>query len=298
MRIIRVNQEICTGCGQCISQCSSRLLSFSEKEERSKNSKKLIFKDPTNSCSLCGHCLAVCPTEAIEYEKGDPCFTSAAILDPKHYSYDNILEILRARRSIRQYHAKPVSREDIKAILEAMRYAPSASNEQNWEYLILTDSKQIQEFSQKVLNIIRLTYKLISNSLINTLFLWGPTRKLARDPSFLFSMKNLLNRADRGEDPIFFKAPCIILLHSPAYGNLAGNDAGIALTHGMLAARSLGLGTCWIGIAQETMQRIGKFNRWLGIPKGRTVWGMITLGHPKESFQRAPPREPLRIVWK
>ena len=298
MRIIGVNQEKCTGCGQCLSQCSSGLLSFPENPDDSKNPKKMIFRDPTNSCSLCGHCLAVCPVEAINYENGDPCLTSSAIKDRKHYSYDNILEILRGRRSIRQYHDKLVPREEIAAILEAMRYAPSASNEQNWEYIILTDPTRIQEFSQKVVSMISFTYKLVSNPIINTLFLWGSTRKLARDPSFLYSMKNLLNRAECGDDPIFFKAPCVIILHSPTYGNLAGCDAGIALTHGMLAARSRGLGTCWIGIAQEAMQRIGKFNRWLGIPKKRKVWGMFTLGYPKETFQRAPPRESLRVIWK
>ncbi|MHA1620177.1 MAG: nitroreductase family protein [Promethearchaeota archaeon] len=297
MKIQAVDSEKCIKCGFCVLDCPSSL--FSEKPKKSDNEDiEIIFSDPFNSCIACGHCLAICPTDAIEYEDADPCFSASGISNPQEVSYQQLLTMVRARRSIRHFKNQPIPKEEIKNILEAMRYAPSASNEQNWEFLVLTNAEYIQEFSDKITKLIGLTYKLLSVKLITKLFIWGQNRKLMQDPSFLLSMKRLLDRVERGEDPIFFKAPCVIVLHSPNYGNLAGCDAGISLTHGMLAAQARGLGSCWIGIAQETIQRVPKIKRWLNIPKGRTIWGILALGSPDVKYKRAPPRNPLKTKWK
>ncbi|MHA1738548.1 MAG: nitroreductase family protein, partial [Candidatus Heimdallarchaeota archaeon] len=49
------------------------------------------------------------------------------------------LELLKTRRSIRKYRSTPVEKEKIEKCLEAARWAPSASNKQPWEFLIVTD---------------------------------------------------------------------------------------------------------------------------------------------------------------
>jgi nitroreductase len=49
----------------------------------------------------------------------------------------DILEVIRTRRSIRQYTQEPVSEEDINKILEAGRWAPSANNSQPWKFIVL-----------------------------------------------------------------------------------------------------------------------------------------------------------------
>jgi nitroreductase len=49
----------------------------------------------------------------------------------------DILEVIRTRRSIRQYTQDPISEEDISKILEAGRWAPSASNSQPWKFIVL-----------------------------------------------------------------------------------------------------------------------------------------------------------------
>ena len=52
---------------------------------------------------------------------------------------DDVLNLLKSRRSIRKYKDKPVEEEKIQKCLEAARWAPSASNKQPWEFLIVTD---------------------------------------------------------------------------------------------------------------------------------------------------------------
>ncbi|MHA1743437.1 MAG: nitroreductase family protein, partial [Candidatus Heimdallarchaeota archaeon] len=97
---------------------------------------------------------------------------------------------------------------------------------------------------------------------------------------------------------IFFNAPCVILHYSRDYPNgLADNDAGIALTYGMLAAQSLGLGSCWIGFAQIRLQKKRKLQKHFAIPKGYKVRGVLILGYPAVRYLRAPPRRPLRVRW-
>ena len=52
---------------------------------------------------------------------------------------DDALNLLKTRRSIRKYKNTPVEKEKIQKCLEAARWAPSASNKQPWEFLIVTD---------------------------------------------------------------------------------------------------------------------------------------------------------------
>ncbi len=296
MLITGIDDEKCIACGECLTECAPSLFTRVEVEKGS-NENPIRYADPYDACSRCGHCLAVCPTNAISYSGADPCFESEGLKKPEDVPYERVMELLRARRSTRQFKDKSVPKEEIEAVLEAMRYAPSASNEQNWEYMVFTDPEQIQTFSKKVTDVIGTTYKLVSNKIIASL-IPGNTGKMVRDPSFLYSMERLVTKANNGLDPIFFKAPVVIVLHSPIYGNLAGCDSGIALTHGMLAAQARGLGTCWIGIAQETVQRVKKLGKWLGIPKKRQIWGVMILGYSKAHFKRAPPRNALNVQWK
>ncbi|MDQ2887675.1 MAG: nitroreductase family protein [Chloroflexota bacterium] len=51
---------------------------------------------------------------------------------------DDLATLLRSRRSVRKYQARPVSREQIEQILEAARWAPSPHGRQPWRFVVLT----------------------------------------------------------------------------------------------------------------------------------------------------------------
>ena len=53
----------------------------------------------------------------------------------------DVLELLKSRRSIRKYKTAPVEKEKIQNCLEAAQWAPSASNKQPWEFMIVKDDK-------------------------------------------------------------------------------------------------------------------------------------------------------------
>ncbi len=51
----------------------------------------------------------------------------------------DVLEAIRRRRSIRKYTDQPVPKESLETLLDAARWAPTASNQQRWRFLVVTD---------------------------------------------------------------------------------------------------------------------------------------------------------------
>jgi nitroreductase len=56
----------------------------------------------------------------------------------------NAIEALRSRRSIRTYTDRPVEREIIEEIVDCARLAPTAMNDQPWDFIVLTKKEDLQ----------------------------------------------------------------------------------------------------------------------------------------------------------
>ncbi len=56
-------------------------------------------------------------------------------------------DALRARRNVRTYTDQPIDAADLDRILEAGRRAPSASNRQKWDFIVVTDRDQLAELA-------------------------------------------------------------------------------------------------------------------------------------------------------
>ena len=54
----------------------------------------------------------------------------------------NVMEAIKARRSIRKYKPEPISREDLLRLLEAARLAPSGGNRQPWRFIVVIDPER------------------------------------------------------------------------------------------------------------------------------------------------------------
>jgi nitroreductase len=94
---------------------------------------------------------------------------------------------------------------------------------------------------------------------------------------------------------IFYHAPVLIVISTTTETPCAIEDCSLAAANLMLAARAAGLGTCWIGFAQN----------WLATPKGKAALELpasyrpvapIILGHPKSTPAPVARREP-EIRW-
>ncbi len=56
-----------------------------------------------------------------------------------------VLRTIRQRRTVRRYRTDSVPREDLMAILDAARYAPTAANQQPWRFLVVQDRQKLEE---------------------------------------------------------------------------------------------------------------------------------------------------------
>jgi nitroreductase len=155
-------------------------------------------------------------------------------------------EILQARRSVRGYISQPVKEEDIKAITEAARVAPSACNSQTWRFIAVTDRALIQKIAQEGMR------PVVRNAWIESA------------PLIIVGCSQLDLVANRVGS----------LVTGIEYYQI---DLGIAMEHMVLKATELGLGTCWIGWFNEK-----KIKKILDIPQAIKVLALLTIGSSKE----------------
>ncbi|MHA1508747.1 MAG: nitroreductase family protein [Promethearchaeota archaeon] len=64
---------------------------------------------------------------------------------------EDFLEFIKDRRSIRSFQDKLVPDNEIHMILEAGRWAPSASNKQPWEFYVIRDKEILKEISKNAI---------------------------------------------------------------------------------------------------------------------------------------------------
>jgi nitroreductase len=63
---------------------------------------------------------------------------------------EKLLEFLKERRSIRLFHDKPIKEKELKMILEAARWAPSASNRQPWEFIVIKNKEILVKLAKNM----------------------------------------------------------------------------------------------------------------------------------------------------
>ena len=142
MPVIKINPDICQRCFTCTETCP--MLIFAKKD---KESIPDILNDNLQFCLICGHCMAICPKGAIthdSYPPGSIIPVNREILP----SSDQVIEMLRTRRSIREFKDKPVERDLIERIINVARCAPSDHNRQDTEYIVVQERSTLDKIVQ------------------------------------------------------------------------------------------------------------------------------------------------------
>ncbi|MHA2289455.1 MAG: nitroreductase family protein [Promethearchaeota archaeon] len=261
MPILGIDYEKCNKCQICVRTCP-RYFSFDNEQD------KIIFEDSQNECNLCGRCIAMCPTDAILYENIGDVLAFEEAQDPSALiQYETLHKFMSAKRSVRGYKNKKVPRSVMEQILNSMKNAPTGANVRTLECTIISDKNVIKKISDSVMD------ALIATN--NPRYAEGA--KKARDVGF---------------DTIFYHAPHVMIVHSTNPGD--EKNSTIALTYGMLSAQSLGLGSCWIGLASGVLKVNKELRENIAGIKGN-VWGVIIIGYPAQKFYRVPPRPSLKI---
>lgn len=196
-------------------------------------------------------------------------------------TYDELMQIVRGRRSVHSYKDEPVDREDVLKVMEAARWAPSSLNRQGWKFLVYEDRDFIWKLAAEVG--VALRHRAAGVPRIK------PER-----------LKDVIEYATA-----FARAPClIVVLHQPApfsqgdlLSDVPGADqvygeplsAAMAVENMLLAARALKLGTC-VMTAPLLVREV--FEALPERPQGFEITCLVSLGHPLD-FPPAPERKGL-----
>ncbi len=183
----------------------------------------------------------------------------------------DVMEAIRKRRSIRRYQDKEVPQEVIREVLEAARLAPSGSNLQTWKFKVVTDAetrKALREaaFGQKLVE--RAPVVIVACADL-TAFSDLPRRvmELLRARAVRPNMEMALyylrrDKGDEMEERNLISA-CV--------------NVSIAVQNMVLAATSLGLGTCWVRAFRPE-----KVAELLGLPPEYPPLFLLTMGYARE----------------
>ncbi|MDO4558857.1 MAG: nitroreductase family protein, partial [Planctomycetia bacterium] len=213
-----VNRKICTHCSACVRHCVGGVLELQD-------SWPVVVNE--DRCIRCQHCLAICPVGAISIFGRDPV---ASRTDRSFPTPDQMENLLRWRRSCRDYRHENVNREILDRLLAAMAWVPTGVNDHRLHFSVVDDvtvmDRLRDEFSGIVLRSIR----------EKTL------------PASLASFSGMESSLELKVDPIFRTAPHLILVSTPPDAPCAATDPTIALSQFELLAQSFGLGTTWAGL--------------------------------------------------
>ena len=183
----------------------------------------------------------------------------------------DLKDAIYTRRAVREYAAKPVDEATIRKLVGAAVQAPSAVNTQAWSFVVVRDSALLDRISAQ-----------------------AKAHMLSTTPAGLLShhFQDILNDAKFN---IFYRAPVLILICSTEAGPWAVENCALAAENLMLAARGEGLGSCWIGFAQNWLATAaGKAA--LDLPANCVPVAPIIVGHPK-AFPPPIPRKEPQIRW-
>jgi nitroreductase len=199
-----------------------------------------------------------------------------------------LLNLLKTRRSIREFKEKPVGRDIIDKILAAASTAPMGIPPSDVNVLILDSPEKVRKFSEdycKYLESIRwfvskwfLTIMRPFVGKSNSELFQGFIRPLFQ--IYIGSMK-------KGEDLVTYDAPLAMYFYGSPYCDPA--DPLIAATYAMIAGEPLGLGTCMLGGIHPLIQygKKGKeFREKHGIKSASREGLFVIFGYPKVKYRK------------
>ena len=281
MATIDINPDLCKRCFTCTEVCP--ILIF---DKRDKESTPDILDDNLQFCLLCGHCVAICPAGAITHDS----FPPDSIVPAKREvlpSTEQVIEMLRIRRSIREFKDKPVERDLIERVIDVARCAPSDHNRQSTEYVVVQDRSTLNE-------IVKLSAAYYEN-LVE--MLQGTTAQGGEKPAFLLELEGFVDILRSGKDLILCDAPLFIAFHAEESFGFPAENANIALCYTMLAGMSLGLGSFYTGFVTMACKSDRAIPQLLSLPDNHQIYGGIAMGYPKFQYKNWIERKPPKAKW-
>ena len=189
---------------------------------------------------------------------------------------EELLELMRTRRSIRRYKDKDVPDELLEKIMEAGRWAPSGDNGQAWRFIVVRDYETKKAMSRIATEGSgrRFTAEFFTGRMEERFEGLKDEKKKAR----------IYQKLRSGEVSSFLvDAPVIIVVC--AYLDVwdVPYDVALATQNMQLMAHALGLGTCVVVAPICDIIDEVETSKLLKVPHGYKVALPLAVGYPDEN---------------
>lgn len=174
-----------------------------------------------------------------------------------------VMEVIMSRRSIRDYKSEAVDREQMAKVIECGIYAPSAMNQQPWAVRVVDDKE----------------------------FLDGVTAIAVEKMPQLKEQEGFRN--------FFRNAPTVAFIACPVESYSGEYDCGLLSENMMLAAWSMGIGSCCLGSVVPVMnsEEAKPYMERLNLPEGYKLLVAIAFGYPEGERPTAPERDSSKAYY-
>lgn len=282
---ITVNRETCTVCGLCTNVCKSGPLYMEHGGLKADPGRGL-------GCIACGQCMMVCPSGSITVS--GRCLSGDDIreLPPQESrtAYEQLSSLMLSRRSVRNFRSREIEQADIRKIIDAASTAPMGIPPSEVELLVLNGAEKMAAFTEDIMRLIERSSRVLSRPVLSVLRPFMKKETFEQMVSFIVPLMNELKQGwNEGTDLLFYNAPLGIYFHTSPYAEKS--DSVIAATYAMLAAESLGLGSCMIGTVAPLLTRAKDIKEKYGIPVRNNQGIMVIFGYPAVRYKRAVRRD-------
>jgi len=212
----------------------------------------------------------------------------------------DFFNFLSSRRSIRNFQDKPVPKEMLQRMIDAVTLAPMGFPPHKVEVTVVQNRTVIKKALPHLMKLYGDLNKWIKNPLVHFFMkrkMNQETFNTIKNHVVPAMEKGLPEMKEKGRDIFTRGAPALILFHAPRDSENHTEDSHIAVTYGLLAAHALGLGASAIGLIAPAVERNRDLRKMFQIPKENEVLASMIVGYPKLSFKRGIKRELARVSW-
>ena len=204
----------------------------------------------------------VCLCAAAGCTSSSPKINASASADSSDNRSEAVISTIMERRSIRKYKPQPVSRDTMQTILKCGINAPNGMNKQSWEVRVVDDPEFINGVSA------------------------------------LYKESNPQAAADSSFKNMFRNAPTVVFIANDLSYDCSQIDCGLLGGNMILAAQSMGIGSCCLGGPARFMKspEAAEYLKKLGFSKGYELLYCIAFGYPDEAPE-AKPRDEAKVKF-
>jgi len=263
-----VDQQNCSRCGLCVSDCPARIIAMAD------GGYPAIAPEREAACYRCQHCLAICPSGAIGILGRKP--ENSRLLVGNLPVPEHIETLIKGRRSVRRYREENLPPELLQRLLGVAWHAPTGINSRQVLFTLVDDRSQLAALRAEVMA-----------------GLGELARRQALPEKFGFFADFVRVWEEKGQDIIFRNAPHLLIASAPQQVASPLQDCLIALSYFELYAQANGVGTVWDGLAKWAIDDLLPHIRSrLGIPANHLFGYAMVFGWPAHRYARTVQHDP------